>query len=122
MNDQQDINIVWLKRDLRTQDHAPFHAAETSDLPYSPIYLFEPNLIQHPDTSARHLQFVFHSILSMNRILSTSNRAVTVFYGNAVEVFQFLIQKYRIHKVFSHQESGIQVTPNVQSRQTIARS
>ncbi len=26
------INIVWLKRDLRTQDHAPFNAAEKEGL------------------------------------------------------------------------------------------
>ncbi len=110
MSIQQDINVVWLKRDLRTQDHAPLYEAEKDELPYLIVYLFEPNLINYPDTSERHLQFIYHSILSMNKDLSAYNRQVVVFYGNALEVFQFLRQKYRIKKVFSHQESGIQIT------------
>ena len=39
------INIVWLKRDIRSQDHLPLQKAEESDLPYLIIYLFEPSII-----------------------------------------------------------------------------
>ena len=63
---KKNINIVWIKRDIRTQDHAPFEAAEKSDLPYLPIYIFEPSILSHPDSSLRHQQFLYHSIEQVN--------------------------------------------------------
>ncbi len=33
------INIVWLKRDIRTQDHAPLNMAEQDELDYIIIYI-----------------------------------------------------------------------------------
>ena len=43
---KESINIVWIKRDLRTRDHASFDAAEKNHLPYIPIYIFEPSMEQ----------------------------------------------------------------------------
>ena len=57
------INIVWIKRDIRTQDHASFNAAEKNHLPYLPIYIFEPSILSHPDISLRH-QHLYTTLLS----------------------------------------------------------
>jgi len=54
----EPINIVWLKRDLRSQDHAPLLKAERAGISYRIVYVFEPSRIEYPDTSPRHLQFV----------------------------------------------------------------
>jgi len=63
------INIVWLKRDLRTQDHEPLYLAEKAGIPYILLFLYEPSIITYPDTSTRHLQFCYHSIQKMNEQL-----------------------------------------------------
>jgi len=39
---KETVNIVWLKRDLRSQDHAPLLKSEREGIPYHIIYLFEP--------------------------------------------------------------------------------
>ncbi len=106
----EKINIVWLKRDLRLQDHAPLQAAEQSELPYLIIYLFEPSIITYPDTSLRHLQFVYHSIQYINKELEPYKRGVELFYGEAIEVLAFLGAQFSIQNIFSHRESGIQIT------------
>jgi len=54
---KKQLNIVWLKRDLRSQDHASFEAAENSPIPYLSIFIFEPSIISYADTSLRHLEF-----------------------------------------------------------------
>ena len=74
------VNIVWLKRDLRSQDHEPLFRAECAGIPYLIIYLFEPSRIEYPDTSQRHLQFVYHSIGNLNKVLSEFNRLTKLFY------------------------------------------
>ena len=106
----QAINIVWLKRDVRSQDHQPLLAAEQAGIPYCIIYLFEPELIAYPDTSPRHLQFVYHSIMALNNTLATFNRSVEIFYGEAIAIFEYLKQNFTIRNIFSYRESGTQST------------
>lgn len=104
---KQKINIVWLKRDLRIQDHEPLLNAQVNGLEYRIIYIFEPSLIHYPDTSSRHLQFIYHSLLAINQSLSVYHRRVDIFYGEAIEVFHYLNEVHSISNVFSYQESGI---------------
>ena len=104
------INIVWLKRDLRTQDHYPLYAAEEAGRPYLIIYVFEPDLIAYPDTSDRHLQFIYHSIQDMNGTLANDGHQVHVLYGNMGDVIKKLASQYQIHSLFSYQESGVALT------------
>ena len=107
---REAINIVWLKRDLRLQDHEPLHKAEQEEVPYLIIYLFEPSIIQYPDTSLRHLQFVYHAIKSLDKRLKNYNRTIDVFYGEATDVFTFLTKTYNVRQLFSYQESGTKTT------------
>ena len=104
------LNIVWLKRDLRSQDHEPLLKAESSGISYIIIYIFEPSRIEYPDTSPRHLQFVYHSIAALDTVLSEFNRRVEVFYGEAVDVFSYLNEEFDINSIFSYQESGTQAS------------
>ena len=104
------INIVWLKRDLRTQDHKPLQQAQKSRRPYLIIYCHEPSLVKHPDTSLRHLLFIHHSIKCMNETLKKYNRAVYEFQAEVIEVLEFLKESYSLSTIFSHKESGIKIT------------
>ncbi len=107
---KEPVNIVWLKRDLRLQDHEPLFRAEKAGLPYLIVYLFEPSRIKYQDTSTRHLQFVYHSLLAMNKTLQPFLRKVELFYAEAVPVFEYMNRNFNIRNLFSYQESGTQIT------------
>ena len=109
-SERKAINLVWLKRDLRCQDHEPLAAAEKSTLPYFIVFLFEPSLLSHPDVSLRHLQFQYHSVLDMNEVLKPSGQKVHLFHSDAGPVFEFLNQTFSVRQIFSYQESGTQIT------------
>ena len=110
MHPKQEINIVWLKRDIRSQDHLPLYLAEQSSLPYLIVFLFEPSIIQYPDTSIRHLQFQYQSILQLNKKLKVYKKEVLTFYTEALTAFCYINNHYSIKNIFSYQESGIQLT------------
>ena len=110
---KQPVNIVWLKRDLRLTDHAPLYMAENDSLPYIILYIFDPDIISYPDTSIRHLQFQFHSLLSMNKALQQYSGKISMCYGKSHEVFETLINSFDVKNVFSYQESGIQLTYDI---------
>ena len=110
LSNKQSINIVWLKRDLRTQDHEALHAAEQGRLPYLIVFIFEPIIISHPDCSLRHLQFQYHSLKELNTFFSKFDKEVCIFHEEATVVFNHLITTFDIHNIYSYQESGIQKT------------
>lgn len=107
---KQQINIVWLKRDIRSQDHLPLQKAEENNLPYLIIYLFEPSIISYYDTSLRHLQFQYASILELNKKLKQYNKEVTIFHTEALSALHSIQEQYKINTIFSYQESGTQLT------------
>ena len=104
------MNIVWLKRDLRLQDHEPLNQCELSKDEYQIIYIFEPSVIKYPDTSLRHLQFIYHSILEMNEKLKPFNREILIMQGECLDVFKDLINQSPVKNIYSYQESGIPLT------------
>lgn len=108
--DKEYVNIVWIKRDLRLQDHTPLKFAEDENEDYIMIYIFDPEIINYGDLSLIHHQFVFSSINEMNKTLKINNRKVHIMYGESYSVFKYLIKKFNVKKIFSYQESGIKIT------------
>lgn len=54
---QSSVQLVWFKRDLRIQDHAPLvYAAQQGAV--LPVYIFEPQLWLQSDASLRQWRFV----------------------------------------------------------------
>ncbi|MBP6302371.1 MAG: deoxyribodipyrimidine photo-lyase [Bacteroidia bacterium] len=105
-----EINIVWIKRDIRSQDHAPLQHADEDGLPFLIICLFEPSVMQHHDTSLRHLQFQYHSIKEFNLNHHQNGKHIHLFHAEAQEVFEHLNTVYEIKKLLSYRESGIDIT------------
>lgn len=108
MKASTDINVVWLKRDLRSQDHEPLYLAESSPLPYLIIFVFEPSMMSYPDTSIRHLQFQYHSLLGLEKNFKQYGREILLFEAEAEVALELIHQQYPIQQLFSYQESGIE--------------
>jgi deoxyribodipyrimidine photo-lyase len=104
------INLVWIKRDLRLQDHKPLFLAEQEPLPYLLLFILEPEMVAAPDTSIRHLRFQFQSLELMKNQLKEKGQKIHIVYGNVLDIFDHLIQHFEIQKVFSYQESGVRWT------------
>ena len=99
------MNCVWLKRDLRLQDHLPINKCLELDTDFCIIYIFEPFIEKSKDFDYRHWKFVWDSLIELNKKVP-----VSIFYGNAISVFSSLNSKYKLDRVFSYQETGIQKT------------
>jgi len=102
------LHIVWFKRDLRLADHAPLREAISKGKPILLLYIFEPGLMTHPDSSLRHWRFVWESLMDMNRRLP--NGKVCILYRPAKDAFVYLDEQYDIQAVYSHQEIGVRFT------------
>lgn len=105
---RQAINIVWFKRDLRLQDHAPLSAACQSDLPALLLYIVEPMLLDDPHYSQRHWRFIWQSLQDMQQNLKQYR--LCVIKADALSVFEQLSTHFDIQQILSYQEVGLDNT------------
>ena len=101
----EKINIVWLKKDLRSIDHVALKAAENSHFKTLVLFIFEPIVENNYDFALRHFQFLYQSLLDLKKKLP-----VHITYGDALSIFRSLSEQFAIQNVFSHQETGNLVT------------
>lgn len=104
------VSIVWLKRDLRLEDHAPLMDALKSGHRILLLYIFEPFLYSDPHYSERHLRFIKQSIAELQHTLKQYDTAVMTPEEDALAVFNQLALEYEIAGVYSHRETGLKVT------------
>ena len=110
MNTKPQIQVVWLKRDLRLLDNeAIFNALKTGKSTLL-LYCFEPILLNDSHYSQRHWNFIKESITDLNMALKPYNSKVLAVQMDVIPAFNQLLNHYRITDVFSHQETGILIT------------
>ncbi|MEC8636938.1 MAG: FAD-binding domain-containing protein [Bacteroidota bacterium] len=110
ISDLEPIHIVWLKRDLRLEDHSPLHHAILSKRRVLLIYVFEDILLEDPHYSSRHFDFIKQSIVDLNNKLKHYNSMVISSMGGIIKVLESISKKYQIEKIWAHQETGVMTT------------
>jgi deoxyribodipyrimidine photo-lyase len=104
MSGSTPINIVWFKRDLRVTDHAPLVAASSG--PVLPVYIFEPDYWQLPDTSPIQHAALVSAVSDLSSSLLQMGAPLLVQSGKAIDVFKSLLKAYPVAQVVSHEETG----------------
>ena len=74
------------------------------------LYAFENSLQNDNHYSQRHWDFIKQSIVDLNKKLEQHNTKVLSISGEVINVFNSLLDIYKIDTVFSHQETGIKIT------------
>ena len=95
------VNIMWFRRDLRLTDNAALYHALKSSNPVVPIFIFDRNILDKLDDKAdRRVTFIHAALQEMQNQLKGLNSSLEVYYGFPEQVFQSLLEKYSIEKVF----------------------
>ncbi len=107
---KQEVNIVWFKRDLRLEDHAPLQQAIAEGYPLLLLYFLEPSLLTHPDYAPRHHRFAWQSATALQRACRAHGLELHLLYAEVAPTLQLLRQHFRLRQVFAHQETGVEQT------------
>lgn len=108
--EQQEVNIVWFKRDLRLEDHAPLQHAVREGLPMLLLYFLEPSLLQHPDYAPRHHRFAWQSAKVLQVACREHGLRLHLLHAEVLPTLASLQQHFRIQQIFAHQETGVEWT------------
>jgi len=102
------VQLVWFKRDLRVQDHAPLAAAARAGA-VLPVYIVEPSLWRQPDSAAQHWGFIRESLADLDAALRATglpHARLHVLVGEAVPVLDALHRQLGIAALHAHEETG----------------
>jgi deoxyribodipyrimidine photo-lyase len=107
------MHIVWLKRDLRLDDHAPF--AEAARMcarggRMLALYVYEPEVWRAADADASHLAFVDESLDELAAALAARGGRLIRRVGEITEVLDGLSRCEPIESLLAHEETGNAVT------------
>jgi len=108
------VHLVWFKRDLRVTDHHPLVSAAISGAPVIALYVFEPELLNAPETDPSHIAFIIQSLRELDEALRARGSRLTIRTGNLPGVFDDLQRTLGpdrpITTLWSHEETGLGIT------------
>ena len=108
-------SIMWFRNDLRIEDNeAFFDSLKSGSLIL--VYILDNKYLKNETTSSFHVQFLKNCIEALELDLKNKYDAhLNIYYGDTLDIFSALINKYDISDVYSHRifkESYMRVLDN----------
>ena len=105
------MDVVWLKRDVRLRDHGPLAEIGRALNPFLILYLYEPGQLSEPSVHGSHVQVINEGLIELDQQLlehgdETSFHALTVCHAEAVDTLDAIHRHQTIGRLLSHQETG----------------
>ena len=105
----RSLQLVWFKRDLRVADHEPLARAAGRG-PVAALYVYEPSVLRSPEFDACHLDFINECLAELRDALARLGCPLLIRTGECPEVLQEIHETHGLHTLWSHEETGLDVT------------
>ena len=104
MNNEK-IAIFWFRRDLRIEDNHGLFQALNSGYKVLPIFIFDPKILSRfEDKHDRRVDYIHQALQNIDKKLTQYNSGIENFFKTPIEVFEELVSKYNIEKVFCNED------------------
>lgn len=100
------VHLVWFKRDLRVQDHAPLRAAAATGHAVLPLYIVEPDYWAQPFASRRQWAFIHDCLQGLRTETARLGQPLIVRTGTVTDVLSSLAAELGLAVIHTHQETG----------------
>ncbi|OLV18180.1 uracil-DNA glycosylase [Deinococcus marmoris] len=99
------VQLVWFKKDLRVQDHAPLREAAARG-PVLPLFIYESEQLGHEEFTGQHLTYLNDCLRELDANLRVLGTPLVLRQGEAVDVLERLSRELSIGGIWAHQETG----------------
>ncbi len=93
--------IFWFRRDLRLFDHKVLHEALTECDSVSPIFIFDPSILDHLQRNDHRVQYIFDNLKALNKSLESKQKSIQIFSGKPTSIFKQLVEENSIQSVYT---------------------
>jgi len=87
------VKIVWHRRDLRTRDNKALAEAGTQA---QPLFIFDPDWLNHELVSDHRIEFVLESLKDLNRQYMEKGSRLALMHGNPIEELEELSNDHEV--------------------------
>ena len=109
-----EMDVVWLKKDVRLHDHAPLSAAVSGSKPFCVLYVYELDQLTHHSVHGSHVHFANEGLMDLERNISRSmgntGPCITICKGEITRVLSQLDKVRKIDRILAHEETGHNVS------------
>ena len=97
---KQEIDIVWLRRDLRLKDNKALSEALKNGRSIIIIFIFDINIIDELNIDDARISFIYKTLQKLNKKLHEHKSSLLILKGDPLEIFKKLNLDYTINSVF----------------------
>jgi len=101
--------VVWFKRDLRLDDHAPLAQAARLG-PILALFVYEPEVVEAPEFHPRHGRFLHECLAELRQRMRLLGGDLILRKGTMPGVLEDLNRSVPIDSLHSHEETGTWAT------------
>ena len=95
-----EVNIYWLRRDLRLNDNTGLYHALTSGKPIILLFIFDTNILSDLSDDDPRVSFIYDNLLKIHRKVSRQGSSLLILKGDIKIIWQKIISLLSVNSVF----------------------
>lgn len=104
MDNKDNINIFWFRRDLRLHDNHGLYRALASGLPVLPVFIFDKNILDELPSPDPRVQFIYDQTQLINKKLLEMGNGLKIIYSTPKEAFLDLLNNYNVKDIYANKD------------------
>ncbi len=101
----KEVNVYWMRRDLRLHDNAALYHALRSPEPVLVFFIFDRFILERlSDTRDKRVNFIHDTLAEINRQLHRQGSSLVVLHDFPLPAFEQLVTRYNIKNVFFNRD------------------
>lgn len=100
--------IVWLRRDLRLEDHTALNKAVAYAIEHRleliPLFIFDSEILSELEVDDKRISFIHHQLELINVQLSSYKASVLCLHDSVLSAFKKLFKTYKIAAIFTNED------------------
>ncbi|MFN8277132.1 MAG: deoxyribodipyrimidine photo-lyase [Chitinophagales bacterium] len=101
---KQSVALVWLRRDLRLNDHAALYHALRENEEVLPVFIFDSNILEDLPRNDRRVAFIHQELKRLQEELLALGSTLLVEKGAPLAVWKELTTRYKITAVYANED------------------
>ena len=102
---KKEINICWLRRDLRLTDNAAIYHALKAGVPVLLVFIFDKNILGDlGDKSDARVTFIYRALQELNRELHLYGSSLLIKHGTPEVAWQEILNDYTVKGVYTNHD------------------
>jgi deoxyribodipyrimidine photo-lyase len=102
---KKEINICWLRRDLRLDDNAALYHALKEGLPVLLLFIFDKKILDDlSDKTDARVTFIYQTLKAMEEQLQQHGSSILIKHGSPEDAWPEVLSAYRVKSVYTNHD------------------